>query len=73
MNLVPVRVFEGRKPRESDHPRQKDGEVTLADARFTEGRRISDAVTRRSALVHSHRDIAKRPRQGQLYALHGPV
>ncbi len=66
----PARVFEGRKPREYDHPLQQVGEITLADARFVAPRRIPDAVTRRSAFAWFSPDVAKVPRQGQFDNVH---
>jgi hypothetical protein len=66
----PARVFEGRAPRKSDHPLQRAGEVTLADARFKNKRRISDAVVRRSRHVHDEPDIVKMARQGQFDNVH---
>jgi hypothetical protein len=66
----PARVFEGRSRIASDHPQQRTGEVTLADARFKNKRRIADAVTRRSPHVHDEPDIVKMARQGQFDNVH---
>jgi hypothetical protein len=68
--LDPVDAFGEREPTEQDHPLQRRGEVTLADARFHGHRRIRDAVTRRSPTVKNDRDIYRSPRQGQFDNVH---
>lgn len=69
--VEPARVFAERAPIESDHPQQRTGEITLADARFRgKRRRITDAVTRRSRFAEPDRDILKEPRQGQFDNVH---
>lgn len=69
----PVSAFAERVPTDDDHPLQRLGEVTLADARFTSKRRIRGAVKRRTAIVSKadeHRDVVKWPRQGQFDNVH---
>lgn len=66
----PLGAFGKREPTDQDHPLQRRGEVTLADARFHGVRRIRDAVTRRSPTVKNHRDIYRQPRQGQFDNVH---
>lgn len=68
--VEPTQVFEGRKPRPGDHPRQREGEVTLADARFVRARTISNAIVRRSPHVGKDPDVMKEPRQGQFDNVH---
>jgi len=66
----PVGAFGEREPTDQDHPLQRRGEVTMADARFRGVRRIRDAVTRRSPTVKNDRDIYRFPHQGQFDSVH---
>ena len=67
-------TLKGRSPRRSgdrpDHPLQKTGEVTLADARYHGERTNHDVVTRLTPLVRNSRDIRKTARQGQFDNVH---
>jgi hypothetical protein len=66
----PYRRFSKREPGPDDHPLQRRGEVTLADARFGRDRVIENAVRRRTRFVRDHRDIRKCRRQGQFDNVH---
>lgn len=66
----PATRFAGRTPTSSDHPEQRRGEITLADARHRRTRIIADAIRRHSPLVKSDPDIFKQPRQGQFDNVH---
>lgn len=68
--IEPTRVFEGRKRKPYDHPLQREGEITLADSRFTEARTIENAVTRRSQFAVYSPNIVKTARQGQFDNVH---
>jgi hypothetical protein len=66
----PATVFADRPPGDDDHPLQRKGEITLADARFRRPRTIEAAVKRDSPLVSDDPDIVKEPRQGQFDNVH---
>lgn len=68
--IEPAVRFKRRTPTQHDHPLQKTGEVTLADARFKRDRVIADAIKRNSPLVSSDPDCAKEARQGQFDNVH---
>jgi len=58
------------EPLRGDHPLQRDGEVTLADARHRAGRTLYGVVHRRTPLVRNKRDVRKTARQGQIDNVH---
>ncbi len=66
----PVATFGGRAPKASDHPLQRPGELTLADARHRAERTHTNAVTRRTPLVRNNRSVRKTARQGQFDNVH---
>jgi len=68
--VEPYTRFRSRKPKAEDHPLQKTGEVTLADARFKRGRINEAAIKRHSPLVMADPDVVKEPRQGQFDNVH---
>lgn len=69
-NDDPHGTFGKRKPQDGDHPLQRIGEITLADARFRDERTNHGCVERRTPLVRNVRDVRKCPRQGQFDNVH---
>lgn len=68
--VEPAKVFASRAPADGDHPQQRTGEITLADARFTTERTLSNVVHRHSRFTDNDADIVKQPRQGQFDNVH---
>ncbi len=70
---IPRKQTDPKDPRTGDHPLQRLGEVTLADARFTRPRLNEDCLARKSKITLSmgrHADVLKEARQGQFDNVH---